>query len=145
MNKLPSAATVNWAVFISTGTEIAFQIPHNLFPSLLHAHKGGVLEYPFAAYALADSRWAEYNGGTGLLREVCVLAWPGSGCAPSRCRCSSDINWNDGALGLAVAAAYLYHPSLNLRTPTHESVATATARLLSRLSAAPEILYIQLI
>jgi hypothetical protein len=147
MNKLPSAATVNWAVFISTGTEIAFQIPHNLFPSLLHAHKGGILEYPFAAYALADSRWAEYNGGTGLLREVCVLARPGSGCAPSRCRCSSDINWNDGALGLALAAAYLYrssptHPSLNLRTPNHESVATATALLLSRASTAPEILYI---
>jgi hypothetical protein len=81
MNKLPSAATVNWAVFISTGTEIAFQIPHNMFPSLLHAHKGGILEYPFAAYALADSRWVEYNGGTGLLREVCVLVRPGSGCA----------------------------------------------------------------
>ena len=66
------AATVNWAVFISTGTEIAFQIPHNIFASALHARKGGVLEYPFAAYALADSRWAEYHGGAGLSREVCV-------------------------------------------------------------------------
>lgn len=73
MHKLLPAASVNWAVFISTGTEIAFQIPHNLFPSLLNAHKGGLLEYPFAAYALADSRWAEYDGGNGLIREVCVL------------------------------------------------------------------------
>ena len=66
------AATLNWAVFISTGTEIVFQIPHNLLPALLHAHKGGLIEYPFAAYALADSRWAEYNSGNGLIREVCV-------------------------------------------------------------------------
>ena len=72
LQTLSPAATVNWAVFISTGTEIAFQIPHNLFPSLLHAHKGGIIEYPFAAYALADSRWAEYNSGNGLIREVCV-------------------------------------------------------------------------
>ena len=132
MNKSPSAATVNWAVFISTGTEIAFQIPHNLFPSLLHAHKGGVLEYPFASYALADSRWAEYNGGTGLLREVCVHAWPGSGCAPSRCRCSSDINWNDGALGLAVAAAYLYRSSF-CTLPSTFAAQTMKASLRSSL------------
>ncbi len=72
MRKPPHSATLNWAVFISTGTEIAFQIPHNMFPSVLHAHKGGLLEYPFAAYALADSRWAEYDGGLGLIREVCV-------------------------------------------------------------------------
>jgi hypothetical protein len=67
-------ATVNWAVFISTGTEIVFQIPHNLSPSLLHANKGSMIEYPFAAYAVADSRWSEYNGGTALIREVCVRA-----------------------------------------------------------------------
>jgi hypothetical protein len=72
LHKIAHAASINWAVFISTGTEIIFQIPHNLLPSLLHAHKGGLLEYPFAAYALADSRWAEYDGGNGLIREVCV-------------------------------------------------------------------------
>ena len=93
------SATMEWIVWLSVFTEIAFQIPHNLFPSLLEAHKGSLAEWPFYAYGLSDERWSNYNGGTGLDFDVWL------------------INANDAILGLIVLAALVLQGGSG-RTPS---------------------------
>lgn len=84
-------ATTNWIIWLSVFTELLFQIPHNLLVSQLHSIQGSALEWPFYSYGLSDSRWNEYNGGSGLDAEVWL------------------INANDFILGAAVAVAMLYN------------------------------------
>jgi hypothetical protein len=55
-------ATINW-IYLSCFTEVAFQIPHNLFPGPLHRNRGSMLEWPFAAYGVCDGRWKTYKVG----------------------------------------------------------------------------------
>jgi hypothetical protein len=91
-------ATINWIIWLSVFTEIIFQIPHNIFVKQLHDIKGSVIEWPFYSYGLSDSRWDDYQEGTGLVPEVWL------------------INYNDAGLGLLVLLALLYHQS-NKNTP----------------------------
>ena len=84
------AATMHWLVWLSCFTELAFQIPHNLFVRQLHERRGTLVEWPFYAYGLSDARWSRYQGGRGLAPEVWL------------------INWNDAGLGALVAALLLY-------------------------------------
>lgn len=93
-------ATFNWIVWLSVLTEVAFQIPHNLFVAQLHESRGSAFEWPFYAYGLCDSRWSDYHSGTALTPEVWL------------------INWNDGILGLVVIAFYFI-----FRCQTHEPTA----------------------
>jgi hypothetical protein len=83
----------NWILWLTCFTQIAIQIPHNLFAKFLWERRGGVVEWPFYAYGLSDRRWSEYtpDGETFGLAGYVEL-----------------INWNDGLLGLCVLAAYLY-------------------------------------
>eukprot|EP00656_Telonema_subtile_P019936 TRINITY_DN21127_c0_g1_i1.p1 TRINITY_DN21127_c0_g1~~TRINITY_DN21127_c0_g1_i1.p1 ORF type:complete len:244 (-),score=41.47 TRINITY_DN21127_c0_g1_i1:71-802(-) len=83
-------ATMNWLVWLSVFTEVMFQIPHNLATVQLEQLKGTVLEWPFFAYGFADSRWNQYNGGSGLEPAVWL------------------INVNDAGLGVLVALALFY-------------------------------------
>ena len=57
------ASTMHWLVWLSCFTELAFQIPHNLFVRALHDRRGSLLEWPFYAYGLSDARWSNYHGG----------------------------------------------------------------------------------
>lgn len=82
-------ATMEWIVWLSVFTEVAFQIPHNLFPAALENWKGSIIEWPFYAYGLSDKRWSDYNDGTGLDFDVWL------------------INANDALLGLIVLAALM--------------------------------------
>ena len=50
----------NWILWLTCFTQIAIQIPHNIFPKFLWDHRGSVVEWPFYAYGLSDSRWSNY-------------------------------------------------------------------------------------
>jgi hypothetical protein len=92
-------ATENWILWLTCFTQIAIQIPHNLFPAFLHRHRGGVVEWAFFAYGLSDRRWSEYTpdgGKTFALADEVQL-----------------INWNDGLLGIVVLLAFLHWRSSN--------------------------------
>ena len=87
-------ATMEWIVWLSVFTEIAFQLPHNLFPGALAVRRGSFIEWPFYAYSLSDARWREYTNGSdghdyGLDPDVWL------------------INTNDVGLGLIVMGALL--------------------------------------
>jgi hypothetical protein len=91
-------ATTNWLIWLSVFTELTFQIPHNLMVRLFHEYKDSAFEWPFYAYGLSDSRWSEYNHGSGLDPYV----W--------------FINFNDASLGVVVLAALIFRslrPGLN--------------------------------
>merc|ERR1712194_33161 len=92
-------ATMNWLVWLSVFTQLAFQIPHNLCVALLHRYQGTVYEWPFFAYGQSDSRWNEYNDGTALHPTVWL------------------INTNDAGLGLMVGACLL-HTVRTRRSPS---------------------------
>lgn len=84
----------NWIVWLTCFTQIAIQIPHNIFPKFLWNHRGSIMEWPFYAYGLSDKRWSSYSqdgGDTFRLSEEVAL-----------------INWNDGLLGVLVFALYIY-------------------------------------
>lgn len=89
-------ATMNWIVWLSVFTEIAFQIPHNLMVRQLEQGKGSSFEWPFFTYGLSDSRWNNYHGGSGLDPEVWL------------------ININDAGLGILVLVALLYYRTREL-------------------------------
>ena len=83
----------HWIVWLSCFTELVFQLAHNLCVRQLDDAKGTVLEWPFFAYGLSDSRWSTYRrGDTG---EYAL--------APA----VQLINYNDFGLGLLVALALL--------------------------------------
>jgi hypothetical protein len=86
-------ATINWIIWLTVFTQIVFQIPHNLMVETLDASRGSMMEWPFYAYGLADSRWSTYrhNGvDVGLAPEVWL------------------INCNDAFLGVMVLCAMIY-------------------------------------
>ena len=89
------SATRNWLVWLSCFTQLAFQVPHNLFPRFLASQQGTLVEWPFYAYGLSDSRWAAFetkwpNGVSHLPPEVFL------------------INLNDAFFGALVLAAYMF-------------------------------------
>jgi hypothetical protein len=90
-------ATMNWIIFLSVFTEVAFQIPHSLLAGFFHRNRGSLFEWPFHAYGLSDDRWSNYHNGTGLAFEVDL------------------INANDAGLGLLVGLALWRY--LGTRTP----------------------------
>ena len=111
------AATRNWIIWLSCFTQISFQIPHNLFTGALSRSRGSLVEWPFYAYALSDSRWAAYDtvwpdGKTvGLPPEVWL------------------INLNDAGFGLLVFCLYL-----RARSVASQPAAFPRARLLLALA-----------
>ena len=85
-------ATMNWVLWMSCFTQVAFQVPHNLLVPQLRAAKGTLPEWPFFSYGLSDGRWSDY----GAEEEGAALApavWL--------------INVNDAALGLVVLGAFV--------------------------------------
>lgn len=84
-------ATMNWIIWLSVFTELVFQIPHNLIVKTLYENRGTLIEWPFYAYGLMDSRWSNYHEGEGLDQDVWL------------------INLNDACLGIMVLLGLLYY------------------------------------
>ena len=71
-------AQMNWIIWLSVFTQICFQIPHNIFVAQLHHLRGSLVEWPFFAYGFSDSRWSDYNAGSGVAdqfqpQENCIV------------------------------------------------------------------------
>lgn len=123
-------ANENWVCWLSCGTQIVFQIPHQLFPHFLHlcrerfhdpeySNLWGFPDWPFYAYGQADARWGDYHlygeNATGPLHTSWRNAVDGSRCVQGEADCEayghapivSLINWNDATFGVLVLIAYI--------------------------------------